>query len=101
MYPYTTPTDLYQEYQARVAQAVRQHELARRAWSAAARPHPQEDGVALDFTDYNLQRLAVFVTQQRGRALAPPRNWWRIIRRWTPGVWSWMPQIRRRREYTA
>ena len=31
MYPYTSPTDLYQEYQTRVAKAVRQHELASEA----------------------------------------------------------------------
>ncbi len=31
MYPMTSPTELYNEYQARVAKAVRQHQLAAEA----------------------------------------------------------------------
>ena len=37
MYPYSSPTDLYQEYQARVAKAVRQHEHASAAQQVPGR----------------------------------------------------------------
>jgi hypothetical protein len=40
MYPNISPTDLYQEYQARVAKGVRQHDLASAAqWQPGRLAH--------------------------------------------------------------
>ena len=96
MYPHTSPTDVRQEYEARVAQAERQHALARAAAERARRIHPQEENVPLDYADYNQQRLAA-ISASRGRPMAhaPPRTLWSIIRRWTVGGWMRRVQIRR------
>ena len=96
MYPNASPTDVRQEYEARVAQAVRQEALARAVTAQARLLHPQEENVPLDFTDYNKQRLATISAARRQPvAQAPPRTLWGILRRWTVGGWLWMGQPRR------
>ena len=75
-----------------MAKAVRQHKLASEDAERAARTHPLEEGVALDFTDYNLQRMmAVFdAPREHSGMRTSPRSLWSVIRSWT-----WLVQPRR------
>ncbi len=92
MYHNTSPTALYQEYEARVAEAVRQRKLASEARSPASRAHPLEENVTLDFTDYNQQRYAAISTA-RARRQAPPqprRPKWGIFQQWVTTLRAWL-----------
>ncbi len=70
MFPYSSPRDVYEHYQARVDAAVR-------------RANPPERGMDLDFGDYNLQR---YTTSRQPRIAprppSPPHGMWSMLRRW-------------------
>ncbi len=77
------PGDVRQEYELRVAAALRKR---------GASPEPS---MSLDFTDdFDEQRYAADGAARESRKAhlvpAPRRHLWDSIRSWVPGGWAWL-----------